>query len=93
MGRQTRQLVWRLAVLMAEHKIKTTVDLTRRLKEVGVIISPSQLGRIVYDMPRRISTELLEGLINVFECEMGDLFRLEQGASKQAGAVRHKKRS
>lgn len=93
MGRQTRQLVWRLAVLMAEHKIKTTVDLTRRLKEVGVTISPSQLGRIVYDRPRRVSTELLEGLVNVFECGVEDLFRLEQCTLKQAGAVPYDTRS
>ncbi len=62
---------------MAEKKIRTVTDLQRRLAGMKINISTAQLGRIVYERPQRLNTDLLEGIINVLNCTVGDLLRLE----------------
>lgn len=69
------RLIWRLRVMMAERDIRTTTDLRRRLQAAGVTISSQQLGRIVNDLPDRLNTELLGALLDVLDCEPGDLLR------------------
>ena len=67
---------WRLAVLMADHKIRTNVELQRRLAEIGYKITSSQLSRIVYDRPAQVKTALLDALGEVFECTVEDIMPL-----------------
>lgn len=73
------RLEWRLRVMMAERKIKTVTELQRRLEEVGVTISTSQLGRMTDDFPARLSRGVFAGLLAVLRCEPGDLIRRAAG--------------
>ena len=77
-----KRLVWRLDVVMAEKKIRTVTDLQRRLAGMDISISTAQLGRIVYERPQRLNTDLLEGIINVLDCTVGDLLRVENAAEE-----------
>ena len=71
----TRILSWRLRVMMAERNITTVTELHRRLLDSGYEITSSQLSRIVKDRPDRISTDLLDHLLEILECDIGDLLR------------------
>ncbi|NJD39239.1 MAG: hypothetical protein FIA89_13095 [Geobacter sp.] len=55
---------WRLNVVMSERRIKTIIELKRRLaNEAKVFISSAQLGRVVWERPQKLSMELLAGLV------------------------------
>lgn len=66
---------WRLAVMMAERRIRTATELHRRLAAIGVKISSAQLTRLINDGPQRLSSELMYGLTEVLDCEASDLWR------------------
>ena len=70
-----RRLSWRLRVMMAERNIATATELQRLLEKSGFQITSSQLTRIIRERPERISTELLDYLLEVLKCDIGDLFR------------------
>lgn len=70
-----RRLSWRLRVMMAERNITTATELQRLLEKSGFQITSSQLTRIVKERPDRIGTELLDHLLNVLQCDIGDLLR------------------
>lgn len=68
---------WRLNVVMSERRIKTIIELKRRLaNEAKVFISSAQLGRVVWERPQKLSMELLAGLVKVLDCEIGDIMRV-----------------
>ncbi len=73
-----RRLSWRLRVMMAERKINTATELQRLLERSGFLITSSQLTRIVRDRPDRISSDLLDHLLEVLKCDIGDLLRSDQ---------------
>ncbi len=73
-----RRLSWRLRVMMAERKINTATELQRLLEKSGFHITSSQLTRIIRDRPDRISSDLLDHLLEVLRCEIGDLLRSDQ---------------
>jgi DNA-binding Xre family transcriptional regulator len=68
-------VVWRVRVLMAEHNIRTVTELAQRLEEVGVSISIAPLGRLIDGKVQHWSQEVIEGLMAVLECEIGELWR------------------
>ena len=70
-----RAVVWRVRVLMAERNVRSVSELVRRLEDIGVSISISQLGRLIDGKAQRWSQEVIEGLMTVLECEVGDLWR------------------
>ena len=72
------KLEWRLRVMMAERGIHSAAELSRRLEDIGVRISSTQLTRIVKTMPKRLNTRLLCGLMKVLECGPEDLIRLKK---------------
>jgi|AMWB02.1.fsa_nt_gi DNA-binding Xre family transcriptional regulator len=72
-----KRISWRLDVAMVERKIRTVTELQRRLEAFGVSISTAQLGRIVNGRPQRINSDLLEALVNVLDCPVSDLLRIE----------------
>lgn len=72
-----RRLRWRLRVMMAERDVRTITDLTRRLGDIGVEISTQQMNRIANDLPQRLPTNILAGLVTVLKCEVGDLLVAE----------------
>ena len=79
MGRKKKQVrravVWRVRVLMAEREIRSVSELVRRLEDVGVSISIAQLGRLIDGKTQHWSQEVIEGLVTVLECQIGDLWR------------------
>ncbi len=77
-----RRLSWRLRVMMAERKINTATELQRLLERSGFLITSSQLTRIVRDRPDRISSDLLDHLLEVLKCDIGDLLRSDQVAEE-----------
>lgn len=75
-GKPTRRTVtWRVRVLMAEREIRTVSELVRRLEEIGVSISIAQLGRLIDGKAQHWSQEVIEGLMTVLECQVGDLWK------------------
>lgn len=68
-----RQLTWRVRVVMAERGIRTVTALSRRLQEIGVTISVSQLGRLIDGKTQLWNQAVIEGLMTVLECEVGDI--------------------
>jgi DNA-binding Xre family transcriptional regulator len=85
MTAKPKEIRWRLRVMMAERNIKTATDLGRRLREVGLEISSQQLARVVNDMPQRMNTDLLAGLLTVLDCTPGDLLEVKESGSDSAG--------
>lgn len=70
-----RSLSWRLRVMMAERNITTATELQRQLEKSGYHITSSQLTRIIKERPDRLSTDLLDHLLGVLKCDIGDLLR------------------
>ena len=68
-----RKVVWRVRVMMAEHAIRSVSELVRRLEQVGVSISNAQLGRLIDGHANYWNQEVLEGLMEVFDCELSEL--------------------
>lgn len=64
---------WRLAALMGDHKIRTGVELQRRLADVGYQMTSSQVTRIIYVRPQQVKTALLDALGEIFGCTLDDL--------------------
>ena len=74
-GIPKKRLSWRLRVMMAERNISTATELQRLLDKAGFNITSSQLTRIIKDRPDRISTDLLDHLLSVLNCDISDLLR------------------
>lgn len=72
-----RKVTWRVRVMMAEREIRSVSELVRRLEQVGVSISISQLGRLIDGKTQHWSQEVLEGLMLVLDCELSDLLHSE----------------
>ena len=72
-----RRLVWRLDLLMAEHRVKSASELSRRLSAIGYKITAIHAARLVYDRPQRISSDLLDALVTIFDCTASDILAIE----------------
>jgi DNA-binding Xre family transcriptional regulator len=70
-----RKVVWRVRVMMAEREVRSVSELVRRLDKVGVSISVAQLGRLIDGKASYWNQEVIEGLMEVFDCELSDLLR------------------
>jgi DNA-binding Xre family transcriptional regulator len=70
-----KRLFWRVRVLMAERGIRSVSELSRKLALIGVDISISQLGRLIDNDIGHWNKEAIEGLMDVLECEIGELFQ------------------
>ena len=81
-----KRLVWRLPVLMAEHKIRTATELKRRLEEVGYEITSVHVARLVHDRPQRISSDLLDALVTIFDCTANEILAVEMVIPAAEGA-------
>lgn len=73
----TKRLVWRLPILMAEHRIRTATELKRRLEELGYEITSVHVARLVHARPQRISSDLLDALVTIFDCTASDILAVE----------------
>jgi len=77
---------WNLRVMMAQHDIRSAAELMRQLKNVGVDISPAQTTRIVNELPSRINTNVLMGLVKIFKCSVGDLIIVDHDEGNEVPA-------
>ena len=71
------KMKWNLKVVMAEREVPSATELMRRLDNIGVSLSTAQASRIVKEMPSRLSTTVLRGLLEVLHCEPNDLIVVE----------------
>lgn len=69
----------RVDVCMAKKKIRSIAELHRRLINIGVDISHPQLWRVVENRANTLSVPLLNGLLEVLDCTIQDLFE-DKGA-------------
>jgi DNA-binding Xre family transcriptional regulator len=58
---------WRLRTVMAEHNMFTTTELVPLLAERGIILSASQVHRLVSGTPERLSLPMLAALCDIFD--------------------------
>jgi len=75
MTRQRRKVSyqWRLREVMAEHKMYATTELVPLLAERGILLSASQVHRLVTSTPERLSLPILAALCDIFTLEPGEL--------------------
>jgi len=75
MTRQKRKVSyqWRLREVMGEHKMYATTELVPLLAERGVVLSASQVHRLVASTPERLSLTIMAALCDIFGVEPGDL--------------------
>ena len=64
---------WHLRKIMGEHGMFATTDLVPLLADRGVVMTSSQVYRIVTGTPERMNMQLLAALCDIFACTPGDL--------------------
>ena len=64
---------WNLRELMARQGMFQTTQLRPKLAERGIVLSDSQVYRLVVDKPERLSVRTLLALIDVLGCSMEEL--------------------
>lgn len=64
---------WRLRAVMAAHGMYHTTDLAAPLSERGIDLSPSQVHRLVTQVPERLSLSVLAALCDIFQCDPSEL--------------------
>ena len=79
MARQRRivSYTWRLRQVMAEAGMFATTDLIEPLAERGVVLSTSQVHRLVTSPPERLNLAVLAALCDILGTEPGELIRVE----------------
>ncbi|AIG74331.1 Hypothetical protein AJAP_07070 [Amycolatopsis japonica] len=64
---------WNLRELMARQGMFQTTHLRPKLAERGIVLSDSQVYRLVADKPERLSLKTLVALVDILGCGMEDL--------------------
>lgn len=71
-----KQVVWQLRLLMVTKGIRNASDLKRRLQDIGYDLTSVHATRIVNALPQRLSTDLLNALLTVLDCDIQDLMKV-----------------
>ena len=82
---------WLLREVMAEHKLYATTELVPLLAERGIVLSASQVHRLVTSPPERLSMPVLAALCDIFGIGPGDLIvtdAVDVGVRKVASSDR-----
>lgn len=89
MPKQERKLGyrWRLREVMAARGLWSTTDLAPLLEERGIVLSSTQVYRLVVQTPERLSLRTLMALCDALECTSTDLI---EPVAEQAPARRRK---
>jgi Cro/C1-type HTH DNA-binding domain len=69
-----RKLVLRVRSVMVDHGFRSVSALQRSLAAIGVMISVPQLIRVVDGDAKHLNKDVIEGLMTLFNCGIGDLF-------------------
>jgi DNA-binding Xre family transcriptional regulator len=64
---------WHLRTLMAARGMFSTSDLKPRLADRGVVLSTSQVYRLVVERPERLNLTTLVALMDILDCRMEEL--------------------
>ncbi len=64
---------WHLRKVMSEHGLHNTTDLVPLLADRGVVMTSTQVYRIVTGEPERLNMRLLAALCDIFGCTPNDL--------------------
>src|SRR5947208_9312957 len=64
---------WHLRKVMADRGMFSTTDLIPLLADRGIVLSSSQVYRLVVERPERLSLKILMALLDILECAMDDL--------------------
>ncbi len=77
---------WHLRTVMAERGMFSTTDLIGPLDQRGIQLSSSQVYRLVVERPERLSLKILMALLDILDCDMGDLIEpvAAPGAAKRS---------
>ncbi len=85
-SKPSRYIAWNLRALMDQRKLRRNQDLHRLLVDAGVKISSTQLARVVSQRPKRLTTEFLDALVTVLECDIADLMTVEMSEQSEPPA-------
>ena len=64
---------WHLRKVMSDHGLHNTTDLVPLLADRGVVMTSTQVYRIVTGEPERLNMRLLSALCDIFGCTPNDL--------------------
>ena len=76
---------WHLRKVMNEHGMQSTTDLVPLLADRGVVMTSTQVYRIVTGQPERLNMQFLAALCDIFGCTPSDLIEPYVAASSQRG--------
>ena len=72
-GTRTVGYHWHLRRVMSLNEMHSTTDLVPLLADRGVVMTPTQVYRIVTGEPERLNMRLLSALCDIFGCTPNDL--------------------
>ena len=78
---------WHLRQVMATRGMFATTDLIEPLAERGVVLSTSQVHRLVTSPPERLNLAVLAALCDILGTEPGELIRVEAANAATREAV------
>lgn len=79
---------WNLRLLMARQGMFATTDLVPLLAERGVVLSGTQVYRLVTQAPERLSLRTLMALCHILDCTPNDLIEpVAEPRKKRAAAA------
>lgn len=64
---------WHLRQVMAAQGMFATTDLIEPLGQRGILLSSSQVYRLVVERPERLSLKVLMALLDILDCTMDEL--------------------
>ncbi|WP_280258040.1 helix-turn-helix domain-containing protein [Nocardia wallacei] len=64
---------WNLRQVMAAREMFQTTDLIEPLTQRGIVLSSSQVYRLVTERPERLSLKVLMALLDILDCSMDEL--------------------
>ncbi len=79
----TQNVKFRIYELMAENGIKSVAALHRKMIEMRVPVSHSQLLRIVDNRADHWKVQYINAFLDIFNCQVADLFKVETGKEGQ----------
>ncbi|WP_282824632.1 helix-turn-helix domain-containing protein [Gulosibacter sediminis] len=76
---------WHLRKIMGEHGMFATTDLVPLLADRGVVMTSSQVYRVVSGTPERMNMRLLAALCDIFGCTPSDLIETYVESASRRG--------
>lgn len=76
---------WQLRKVMNQHGLQSTTELVPLLADRGVVMTSTQVYRIVTGEPERLNMRLLSALCDIFDCTPNDLIEPYVATSSRRG--------